>query len=147
MYTELIVRYLHFIGIFVMMSTIVGEHLLLKKEMTRQEIKRLSAIDGIYGLSAMVVIGAGLSLWFWVGKPSVFYTKNWIFHTKMTLVITAALLSIYPTVYFLRNWKGDPTEIVQIPNAIKWVVRIELLLLFLAPLCAVFMARGIGFFG
>lgn len=147
MYTELLVRYFHFIGIFVMISTIVAEHLLLKKEMTRQEIKRLSVIDGIYGLSALFVVGAGLTLWFGVGKPSVFYTQNWIFHTKMTLVIIAALLSIYPTVYFLKNRKGEHKEVVQIPSKIKWVIRVELLLLFLAPLCATFMARGIGFFG
>lgn len=147
MYTELIVRYIHFVAIFFMVGTIVGEHLLLKKEMTREEIKRLSLIDGIYGLSALVVVAAGLTLWFGVGKPSMFYTQNWIFHTKLTLVVLAALLSIYPTIYFLRNWKGEPTELVEIPNAVKWVVRLELLLLFIVPLCATFMARGIGFFG
>ncbi len=69
MYAEIIVKYLHFIFIFVVVSCVVAEHLLLKPQMTKAEIKRLSTIDGIYGLASILVVAAGLTLWFGIGKP------------------------------------------------------------------------------
>ncbi len=148
MTTELFLRYLHFISIFAIVSSLVAEHLLLKKELTRAEINRLSRIDAVYGVAALVLLGVGLTLWLGsFGKPSVYYTKNWIFHTKLTLFVVIGLLSIYPTVFFLKQRKGDQQEVVKIPSAIHWMLRFEILLLFIIPLLAGLMSRGVGFFG
>jgi len=145
MTTELILRYFHFISIFVIVGTLVAEHMLLKKEMTRLEIDRLSRIDGVYGIAALTLLGVGLTLWLGeFGKPAIFYTKNWIFHTKLTLFIIIGLLSIYPTVFFLKKRKGNPEELVTIPTSVFWMVRMELLLLFIIPIFAGLMAKGIG---
>lgn len=147
MLLEIFIRYLHFASLFAMISAIVSEHLLLKPQMTRKEIGRMAVLDGIYGISALVVVAAGLTLWFGVGKPAEFYTKNWVFHLKLTLVVIAGLISIYPTIFFLKHRKGGtPEELVTLPNAIKMVIRLELLLFFIIPLLAVLMARGIGKF-
>src|SRR5689334_19156331 len=103
MTTEIILRYVHFISIFAIAGSLVSEHLLLKKEMTRLEIQRLSRIDAIYGLAALTLLGAGLTLWFsGVGKPAIYYSKNWIFHTKLSCFLIIGILSIYPTVFFLK---------------------------------------------
>lgn len=145
---EILIRYLHFISIFAMVSAVVAEHLLLKKQMTRSEILRISIVDAIYGISAILVVAMGLTLWFGVGKPAEFYTKNWIFHTKITLFIIMALLSIYPTIFFLRNRKGkDMDELVDIPKNIVMLIRLELLLVIIIPLLATLMAKGMGYFG
>ena len=142
---EILLRYLHFISIFAIVSSLVCEHLLLKKELTRAQIMRLSRIDAVYGIAALTLLGAGLTLWLGsVGKPAEFYTKNWIFHTKLTLFISVGLLSIYPTVFFIKNRKGNPEEIVKIPKAIFWMLRFELLFVFTIPLLAGLMAKGIG---
>ncbi len=104
---EILLRYVHFISIFAIVGSLVSEHLLLKKSMTRAEIARVARIDAVYGIAALTLVTAGLTLWLGsVGKPSWFYSKNWIFHTKITLVAIVGLLSIYPTVFFLRNRKG-----------------------------------------
>ena len=148
MTAEIFVRYIHFISIITLASVLVSEHLLLKKELTRLEITRLAKIDAIYGIAALLLLGAGLTLWFGnIGKPAVYYSKNWIFHLKVTLFITIGLLSIYPTVFFIRNRKGNPTDVVAIPAKLFWILRLELLLLFVIPLLATLMARGVGFFG
>jgi putative membrane protein len=145
MTTELILRYLHFISIFAIVGTLVAEHLLLKKEMSRSELDRAARIDGVYGIAALTLLGAGLTLWLGeFGKPAVFYTKNWIFLTKLTLYIFIGLFSIYPTVFFLKNRKGKAEELLPIPKIIFWLVRLELLLLFIIPLLAGLMAKGIG---
>jgi len=147
MTSEIILRYIHFISIFAIVGTLSSEHLLLKKEMTRLELKRLSRIDAIYGLAALTLLGAGLTLWFsGVGKPAVYYSQNWIFHLKITCFLIIGLLSIYPTVFFIKN-RGDQNEVVQVPSVIFWLLRMELLLLLIIPLLAGLMARGVGFFG
>jgi putative membrane protein len=145
MTTELILRYFHFISIFIIVGTLVAEHLLLKKEMTRLELGRVARIDGVYGIAALTLLGAGLTLWLGeFGKPAIFYTKNWIFHTKLALFVLIGLLSIYPTVFFLKKRKGNQEELITIPNSIFWMVRMELLLLFIIPILAGLMAKGIG---
>jgi putative membrane protein len=145
---EIFLRYLHFISIFAIVGALSSEHLLLKKQLTRAEIKRLSRVDAVYGIAALLLLTVGLTLWFsGVGKPSVYYTKNWIFHTKITLFAAIGLLSIYPTIFFVKNAKGDAGELVEVPQSVFWMLRFELLLLFIIPLLAGLMAHGVGFFG
>jgi len=142
---EITLRYLHFISIFAIVSTVVAEHLLLKPQMTRAELNRLSLIDAVYGLASLVLLGAGLTLWLGaIGKPSEFYTNNWIFITKISLFLCVGLLSLYPTIFFIKNRKGQPEESIKIPGAIFWMLRIELLLIFIIPLLAGLMSKGIG---
>lgn len=145
---EIFLRYIHFISIFAIVGSLVSEHLLLKKELTRQEIKRLATIDMIYGIAALTLLIAGFTLWFGgIGKPTEYYSKNWIFHTKIFLFLTIGLLSIYPTVFFIKNRKGNDSEKIIIPKTIFWMLRFELLLLFTIPLLAGLMAKGYGYFG
>lgn len=146
MYLEIFIKYLHFISIFAIVSSIVAEHLLLKDKMTRQEIKRVSILDSVYGISAITLLAAGMSLWFWVGKPAEYYSQNWIFHLKIGLFVVVGLLSIYPTVFFMKNRKGNADEVVDVPKTIKMMIRLELLILFIMPFLATMMARGIGAF-
>jgi putative membrane protein len=148
MTTELLLRYFHFISIFAIVGSLVSEHLLLKPELTRAELKRLSRIDAVYGIAALTLLGVGLTLWLsGAGKPSVYYSKNWVFHLKITLFAIIGLLSIYPTIFFIKQSKGEAIERVSIPKAIFWMLRFELLLLFVIPMLAGLMSRGVGFFG
>jgi putative membrane protein len=142
---ELFLRYLHFISIFAIAGTLIAEHLLLKKDMLRLEIARVARIDAVYGIAALTLLAAGLTLWLGgFGKPSMFYSKNWIFHLKITLFALIGILSIYPTIFFIKNSKGDLQERVVIPAKIFWMLRIELLLLLIIPFVAGLMAKGIG---
>ena len=145
MSTEILLRYVHFISIFTIVGTLVSEHLLLKETISRSDIGRLAKIDGIYALGVIVLLAVGMTLWLGgFGKPTEFYSKNPIFHTKLTLFVIIGILSIYPTVFFIKNKNGDPQENIQVPKAIFWMVRMELLLLFVIPILAGLMAKGIG---
>jgi putative membrane protein len=147
MATYILVRYLHFLFIFILVAALSGQHLLLKNRMTRKAIRQMARLDSIYGVSAILIVAMGLILWFGVGKQADFYTKNWVFHLKVTLAVILGLLSIHPTVFFMKNRKGEETEEVDIPKSVVWVVRLELLLIIIIPLCATLMAQGIGYFG
>ena len=145
---EIALRYIHFISIFAIVGSLVSEHILLKKSMTREEIGRVARIDAVYGIAALILLAAGLTLWLGsVGKPSWFYSKNWIFHLKITLFGVIGILSIFPTVFFLRNRKGTATESVVVPASVFLMLRIELVLLLIVPLLAGLMAHGVGYFG
>jgi len=147
MTTEIFLRYIHFISIFAIVGSLVSEHLLLKKSLTRAEVRRISIIDAVYGVAALMLLVAGLTLWLGsFGKPATYYTHNWVFHTKLTCFAAIGILSIYPTVFFIKNRKGDPAEVIAVPKSIFWMLRMELLLLFIIPLLAGLMAHGIGYF-
>lgn len=145
LYLEIGVRYVHFACIFFIVAAVGAEYILIKDAMTRKEIRRLALIDSIYGINALILLAAGFSLWLWVGKPAEFYSKNFLFHIKLSLYIVLALLSIYPSVFFLRQRKGDQNEMVNIPPKIKILLRLELLILFTLPLLAGLVAKGIGY--
>lgn len=140
---ESLVRSIHFIGIFILFAALVSEHLLIKPEMSKLEIKKLVMVDAIYGVSAITVLVAGLLLWFVVGKPSDFYSHNPVFHTKLTLFVLIAVLSIYPTVFFMKN-RNPQVAITKVPRKIIILIRIQLLLVLMIPFLATAMARGIG---
>jgi putative membrane protein len=145
MTTELILRYLHFASIFAIVGTLVSEYSMLESTLTRKSIQRLSKLDQVYGLAALSLLAVGLTLWLGgYGKPTSFYSENPIFHLKLALFVAVGLLSIYPTVFFIKNKKGDLNEIVTIPKSIFWMIRLELLLLFTIPILAGMMAKGIG---
>lgn len=148
MTTELFLRYIHFVSLFTIAGTLTAELVMLKPVLFRTDIRRLARIDGLYGLAAITLLVAGLTLWLGsYGKPAEFYSKNWVFHIKLTLFVLIGLLSIYPTIFFLKNRSGNATDAVSVPRSIFWMVRIELLLMAIIPLLAGLMSRGIGYFG
>ena len=70
---EILLRYIHFVCIFAIVSSLVAEHLLLKPKLKRNEINRLSKIDGVYGFAVLVLLAAVLTLWLGGhGKPADF---------------------------------------------------------------------------
>ena len=142
MLTEILVRYIHFIGIFVVFGMLTIEHVLLKDELAPAEVRRLALYDLSYGMAAMVTLTAGFILVFYVGKASAFYTANPVFWTKLGLFIIVALISIIPTVFLLKNRRTS--EITLVPRKIVLALRWELSLLVVMPLLGAMMARGIA---
>lgn len=138
----ILTRYGHFLGILAIAASLVAEHLLIAPTLTRREIRRLAIVDGIYGAGALLALGCGLLLWFGVGKPAEYYTANGLFHVKVTLFVIMGVLSLWPTMFFLREGKGDPDEAVAVPKRLVMFLRIELLIVFILPLLGSLVAWG-----
>jgi len=143
------VPYLHYIGIMVLMGSLISEHLLLKPQMTNGQIKSLALTDLVYGLAALLVLATGLLRWFVYGKGSDYYLTNPVFHAKLTLFVILALLSIFPTLKFLKwrkqvNNGHEPDLNERTVKRLLMYIRIELLIVAIIPLLAVMLARGIG---
>lgn len=140
---DILVRYLHLLGVIGLFGALIIENMALAREISREDVRNLARVDGIYGASALVVLICGLYMLLAGEKPSDFYTANPVFHVKMTLFGLVALLSIYPTIFLLRNRRTE-SEHLQVPAAVIRVVRVELVLLVFIPVLAFLMARGIG---
>ena len=61
---NILIPYLHYIGIMALMGSLITEHLILKPGINRQQIKSLAMVDLIYGVSAAIVLISGLLRWF-----------------------------------------------------------------------------------
>jgi len=143
-----LVSFLHFLAAFGVIITVVLERIFLKRQLSKREADRIRKIDGIYGLNAMLVLAFGFLRVFYFEKGSEYYFANPIFHLKLTLFIIIGLLSIYPTVRFMK-WKKQFTEKDSILLDeklfvnIKRILNIELGLLVLLLLSASLMAKGV----
>ncbi len=99
---EIFLRYLHFISVITLSGTLIAEFFLLKSSLEKKEIRLLGQIDAVYGISALILLGVGLTLWLGgYGKPTEFYSENPTFHLKLGLFVLIGLISIYPTVFFI----------------------------------------------
>lgn len=146
--TELVLtRYVHFIAVFAIVGAIFSEQFLISGSMTRSEIKRIAKIDMISVLGLIVALIAGLVLWFWVGNPASFYTRNWLFHSKLTLFIAMGVASIYPTIFYVKNKHGqDLDSKIEIPSLVRLLSRLKLILILIIPALASFASKGFGIF-
>jgi putative membrane protein len=129
-----------------LLASLLGEHLLLKQEMTVSEARAIQTLDIVYGASATVVLVTGIMRMF-LEKGAAYYNHHVAFHILFGIFVIAALISIYPTVIFLR-WRNDTSagrgqqlERSQFKK-IQMMVRVEMTLMLLAPLFATWMAHG-----
>ena len=136
-------RYLHFIAIFGLAGALVIENLVIKPTINGEDAKNIAKVDAVYGICAFLVFAFGLALWLWIGKPSEFYSVNYLFQTKLLLFIIIVLISAYPTSFFLKHSKSE-AETIPVPQLIPILLKIELFLLLIIPILAYLMARGIG---
>lgn len=140
---DILIRYLHLFAVVILAGSVIIENMAISKTVTKEDIRQLVKVDAAYGISAAIVLACGLALWLWVGKPSEFYNSNPIFHAKIALFVLVGLLSIYPTVFFIRQRNTESASIA-VPNSVIRALRVELILLAIIPLLAFLMARGLG---
>ena len=138
--------FLHHAGFVGLTAALAAELVLLGGDLTARTVRRLRFADLAVGLSAMTVLGAGLLRVFYFEKGAAYYFKTWPFHAKLTLFVVLALLSIYPTICFIRWAKGAPVDAGTL-RKVRMIVHAELAGIVLILLFAAMMARGIGFRG
>ena len=136
-------RYLHFLAIFSLVGALIIKNMAIKPVLKDEDARNLAKVNAVYSLSAVLAFVFGLVLWLWVGKPAEFYTLNPLFLVKLGLFAFIALLSVFPSLFFVRNYRTRNREI-PVPRSIQMLIRIELVLLVFISITASLMARGIG---
>lgn len=147
MLTSALLAYIHYLTVFGVVASLVTELFVFAPELSTRSRRILQQADTIYGISAIGVLITGFARVFYLGKGSEYYFSNSIFLTKLGLFIIIGVLSIYPTVIFLK-WKKLEEEVLVLETSkylsIRRVILLEVLLIFVMPLLAAMMARGIG---
>lgn len=146
---EAILAYVHILAILTMVVFISSEAALCRVEwLNKAVVERLARVDAIYGMSAILVLATGIARTVWGVKGSAWYWTNPLLHVKLTLFIIVGVISIFPTITYIR-WRKQlrangtlPTE-AEVRKTRK-LVMIQAHLLVLIPLFAVFLARGFG---
>ena len=140
---------LHHIAAFTLTACLIYEFVAYRKGLTVEEARRIQRVDLVYGIAAGLVVVIGLLRVYFFEKGSNYYFSNYVFWTKMALFTLVGLLSIYPTIRYIK-WNPilaenkSPEFPEQEYRNIRLLLWLELvgivLILFAAPL----MARGIG---
>jgi putative membrane protein len=149
LYHDAALSFLHFAFAFLLAGALSAEAFVLRLPVNAQVARLLLRIDLFYAIAAIGVILAGLSRVFVGAAGPAYYATQPFFWAKMAAFATVALISIAPTLTFIR-WnkaaRGDANFAVPDADAKKMrrLVMIELHVFVLIPLFAALMARGIG---
>jgi putative membrane protein len=137
-------HHLCFVALFV---TLTVEMVLLRQTLTVENARRLLTVDGIYGAFAGALLVIGLLRVFFFEKGFAYYWSSHAFLTKFGLFIIIGILSIIPTMEFLK-WRKDlkegrvpvvdPARIKKLRQIMHWELTGLVLILFFAA----WMAKG-----
>ena len=103
---DALLAYAHFLAILFLTAVLCAELAVYRQELAAPIARRLQRIDLFFGIAAIVVIVTGVARVVFGLKGADFYLHNPIFWIKMGLFLLVGLLSIAPTVHYLR-WNAD----------------------------------------
>ena len=136
-------RFLHFVAIFGVTAAVVIENIAVKPSISKEDAINLAKISLVDNVSLLLTLMAGYTLWFWVGKPSEFYTENPVFLAKLIIFSIILVFGFFPFNFFKRNKKSIQESLLVPPTTI-FCVRLRGALLIVAVMLAFLTARGIG---
>ena len=146
---DAILQFLHISAILALVVFITSEAAICRPEwMNADIVNRLVTVDRIYGIAAMAVLVTGFIRIYWGTKGAGWYWGNWLLHLKLTAFVVVALISIAPTLRFLR-WRKAVRADGTLPSAdevrrTRKLVMLQAHIIPFIPLAAVFLARGFG---
>ncbi|RZI70505.1 MAG: DUF2214 family protein [Variovorax sp.] len=146
---EAILAYLHLLAILTMVVFIASEAALCRVEwLNAAVVERLAKVDLVYGIAAIAVLATGVARTWWGVKGTAWYWTNPLLHVKLTLFIVIGIISIFPTLTYIR-WRKALRASGALPveaeiRKTRKLVMLQAHLLAVIPLVAVFLARGFG---
>ncbi|MDH3636192.1 MAG: DUF2214 family protein [Gammaproteobacteria bacterium] len=139
----------HFLAFFALAAALVIELALITESLSVKTARRIQRADRVVGIAATLLLVFGFLRVFYFEKGSDYYFANTFFQIKLGLFIVTALISLYPTIQYVR-WNSELSQgivpdlksatVKRLKSAIHW----ELVLIGGILLCASLMAKSIG---
>ena len=139
--------FLHHLCAFTLVSALAVEFIVIGQELSHATARRIVIADAVLGAAAGLLLVVGLCRVFFFEKGAAYYFHSHAFMTKFSVFIAVGLLSIVPTLEFLKWCKAvkagqvpavDPRKL----RFIKKIIHGELGAVVIILLCAAIMARG-----
>jgi putative membrane protein len=143
---DLILAIVHHVVVFAIFGILFGEFVLLNGVLNNASITRLAKLDLWYGILAGIIIVLGMVRAIYAAKGWAYYSHNAFFWAKLGTFALIGILSISPTLTFMRWRKAGTAPDAAALRPVRRMLHIELTLLILAPVFAAAMARGYGQF-
>lgn len=149
MWLDATLAYLHFIAIFILFGFLTAQTVIIRRPLDAASIRLLGRLDLWYfGAAGGVLLTGFLRLGFGA-KGAEFYLSSWPIYVKIGLFVLIALVSVFPTLAFIR-WRRaldhDPAWTVPAEEQRRYrkLVMAEVHLAAMIPIFAVIMSRGLG---
>lgn len=143
---DLVLAILHHVFVFALFGVLFAELMMVRRGMDAAAVARVQSIDLWYGALAGLIVAAGFARAIFAAKGWDYYAHNLFFWAKMGTFVVIGLLSVPPTLAFLK-WRGAsalPAD-AAVTNARRYLW-LEVALFALLPAFAAAMARGYGAF-
>jgi putative membrane protein len=136
----------HHLVIFAIFGIICAEFWAVRPGMSEAAVARIASLDLWYGILAGAILVIGFCRAIFAAKGWPYYSHNAFFWAKLGTFAIIGLLSLPPTLAFVR-WRKSGLQPGEADiRAVRRYVHAELGLFFLLPVFAAAMARGYGQF-
>lgn len=145
---DAVLAYFHYIAIFLLFAFLTTQAMLLRQPLDERLIRLIGRVDLWYFGSAIAALVTGFLRAGLGAKGADFYFGAWPIYAKLGLYLLVAVVSVYPTLAFVRwrraldhdpAWRPDAAEQARQ----RKLVMLELHVAALIPAVAVVMARGL----
>lgn len=138
----------HHLLAFGLVGLLMAEWAVLRGAVSTESVRFLPKLDAAYGIVALLLLIVGTLRVLYGIKGHAFYTGNPVFWLKFAFFAATGLVSIMPTIAFIR-WSRALKSSGNLPTSAQWIrtrrwVTAELHLLVPVMIFAAIMARGIG---
>jgi putative membrane protein len=136
----------HHLLIFGIFGIICAEFWAVRPGVTSATAARIASIDLWYGIFAAAVILVGFGRAIFAAKGWAYYSHNAFFWAKIATFAAIGILSVPPTITFIRWRKSDAMPGDADIRRVRRYLHAELALFVFLPIFAAHMARGYGEF-
>lgn len=148
--TDLLFAAGHHVLVFAIAGVLAFELGAVRPGLAGAEAVRIARADRWYGILAVAILLVGFARAYLAAKGWGYYSRNWVFWAKIGAFAVVGLISILPTVRYIRwsraaqadaSFRPPDAEILSVR---QWLWA-EALVFALIPILAAAMARGAGF--
>ncbi|MDB6098847.1 MAG: putative rane protein [Gammaproteobacteria bacterium] len=136
----------HHLLIFGIFGIVFAEFWALRSGISASTVQRVARMDLWYGVLAAAIIVIGFCRAIFAAKGWAYYSHNAFFWAKVGTFAVIGLLSIPPTMAFIRWRRAAVSPSDSDMKSVRRYVHLELALFVFLPIFAAAMARGYGEF-
>ena len=150
--TDLILALVHHVLIFMLAGVIALEIGIIRSNMSGGDVLRIAKVDLWYGILAGAIVVVGFSRAIFAAKGWAYYSVNLFFWAKIGTFALVGLLSVIPTLAFLKWRRALRAEPLFQPASddvrqVRHILWVEAVLFAFIAMFAAAMARGYGALG